>query len=297
MNVQHTKDLAVAFSEQGIKAKPVWGLMPKEDRVRVLHDLHTGAIDVVTNCDLLTEGFDEETISAIVMARPTKSKSLYIQMVGRGLRKSPGKENCLVLDFTDTGNNLKNVITLKKAIPEAQLIEEPKAKSVSKKTARNSNQAARENSDLEFDILGTRTFIWVRICDAEWSLSDDNGNEIVAHQLGDGFVADLFYKNGATQTLVSKPIPLEYCLGTCEDYAREHLEMRFADRNAPWLLKNAPPTPGQLNLLKERELPFKIKTKAGAMFAIKTMIAQDRKEKRLQREAQWENSNTSHRIH
>ncbi len=165
--VQHSKDLAATFVKNGIKAAPVWGLMPLEDRERVLHDLHTGAIEVVTNCDLLTEGFDEETISAILMARPTKSKSLYIQMVGRGTRKHPTKVNCLVLDFTDTGNNLKNIISLSKAIPEAEIIEEQHKENDTEPTARNFNEKARKDIDKEFDILGSISFMWVRICDGE----------------------------------------------------------------------------------------------------------------------------------
>ena len=53
---------------------------------------------VVANCAVLTEGFDEPSIDAIIIARPTKSKPLYIQMIGRGTRVCPGKTDCLVLD-------------------------------------------------------------------------------------------------------------------------------------------------------------------------------------------------------
>ncbi len=126
VDVKHTQDLAAELINQGIKAAAVWGAMPREDRIKVLSDLHTGALDIVTSCELLTEGFDEDTISAILMARPTKSKSLYIQMTGRGLRKHHTKVNCLVLDFTDTNNNLDSIISLSKAIPEATEIKETK---------------------------------------------------------------------------------------------------------------------------------------------------------------------------
>ena len=53
---------------------------------------------MLANCALLTEGFDEPSIDAIVMARPTLSKPLYIQMLGRGTRLYPGKTDCLILD-------------------------------------------------------------------------------------------------------------------------------------------------------------------------------------------------------
>jgi superfamily II DNA or RNA helicase len=58
-----------------------------------------GKVAVMGQCQLATEGFDAPFVSAIVLARPTKSRSLYAQMIGRGTRLSHGKENCLVIDF------------------------------------------------------------------------------------------------------------------------------------------------------------------------------------------------------
>jgi len=61
---------------------------------------------VVTNCAVLTEGFDEPNVSCIIIARPTKSKVLYVQMIGRGIRTYPGKEDCLVLDLVGNSSRL-----------------------------------------------------------------------------------------------------------------------------------------------------------------------------------------------
>ena len=58
-------------------------------------------IDVVTNCNVLTEGFDEPRVDCIVMARPTQSRLLYAQMVGRGTRRHPDKSDLLVIDVAD----------------------------------------------------------------------------------------------------------------------------------------------------------------------------------------------------
>jgi DNA repair protein RadD len=73
-------------------------MTPKSERDAILKRLADGDITVVTNCMVLTEGFDLPALGCIVLARPTKSMGLYRQMVGRGLRPSPGKTNCLVLD-------------------------------------------------------------------------------------------------------------------------------------------------------------------------------------------------------
>jgi superfamily II DNA or RNA helicase len=71
----------------------------------VLSDFREGQYRVLVGCEVLTEGYDERRVRCIVMARPTQSKALYQQCVGRGLRLDPdgGKEDCLVLDVTDNG--------------------------------------------------------------------------------------------------------------------------------------------------------------------------------------------------
>lgn len=75
------------------------GGTPKLEREQIINDIRAGQVRAVTNCDVLTTGFDAPIVDMIVFLRPTKSTALYIQMVGRGLRTHPGKENCLVLDF------------------------------------------------------------------------------------------------------------------------------------------------------------------------------------------------------
>jgi len=54
---------------------------------------------VVANCAVLTEGFDEPSVDCVIVARPTRSKTLYVQMIGRGTRLYPGKDDCLILDL------------------------------------------------------------------------------------------------------------------------------------------------------------------------------------------------------
>lgn len=81
------------------KVRSLDGNSAKEDRARVLHEYQIGRVRYLVNCALFTEGFDAPHTSCVVVARPTKSKSLYTQMVGRGTRLSPGKDDCLVLDM------------------------------------------------------------------------------------------------------------------------------------------------------------------------------------------------------
>lgn len=90
--------VAAEFVGAGIRSGFVSGKTPIDDRRRILRDYAAGDIQVLANCAVLTEGFDEPRTDCIVMARPTKSRALYAQAVGRGTRRHPDKTDCLVLD-------------------------------------------------------------------------------------------------------------------------------------------------------------------------------------------------------
>lgn len=85
------------LNDIGLSAAEVNG--NSDDRSEVLADFENGRYDVLCNSMLLTEGWDCPSVDCIVILRPTKIRSLYQQMVGRGMRLSPGKENLLLLDF------------------------------------------------------------------------------------------------------------------------------------------------------------------------------------------------------
>ena len=82
---------------KGIAAAEING--NSEDRAEILKDFESGKYQVLCNAMLLTEGWDCPSVDCIICLRATKSRSLYSQIVGRGLRPFPGKENCLLLDF------------------------------------------------------------------------------------------------------------------------------------------------------------------------------------------------------
>ena len=97
--VKHAERVCKALQEHGIKAACVTGETPKLIREKMLADFKAGKLQALTNANVLTTGFDHSAIDLIAMMRPTMSPGLYVQMAGRGLRPSPGKADCLVLDF------------------------------------------------------------------------------------------------------------------------------------------------------------------------------------------------------
>lgn len=98
VNVAHSIHIAETFRAAGVRAAHLDGETHPNDRKQIIADLGSGHLQVVSNVGVLTEGTDIPSIGAIILARPTKSLGLYIQMVGRGLRPAERKTDCVVLD-------------------------------------------------------------------------------------------------------------------------------------------------------------------------------------------------------
>lgn len=100
VNVEHAHELARVCSEAGIPAVAVSGETDTDERARALDELRSGRVRIVWNCQLFTEGTDVPEVKAIILARPTLSRTLAFQMIGRGMRpcSSTGFGDCIVLD-------------------------------------------------------------------------------------------------------------------------------------------------------------------------------------------------------
>lgn len=98
--VKHSQSLTEQFIDAGISAAHLDGSTENSERERILEEFNKGLITVLCNCMVLTEGFDAPIAKTCILARPTKSLSLYIQMVGRVLRPYPGKDRAIVIDHS-----------------------------------------------------------------------------------------------------------------------------------------------------------------------------------------------------
>ena len=99
VDLAHVSDLTATFRQHGIDARFITGDTPKQIRGESLDAFRNGEYPVLLNCGVFTEGTDIPNIDCIVLARPTRSRNLLIQMIGRGMRLHPGKENCHVIDM------------------------------------------------------------------------------------------------------------------------------------------------------------------------------------------------------
>lgn len=104
--IDHAKNICDEIRSHGITCEYITGKTGKTERKQMLNLFKAGAIQCLVNVGVLTTGFDAPNIDLVAMLRPTNSTSLYIQMLGRGVRLADGKDNCLVLDFA--GNILEH---------------------------------------------------------------------------------------------------------------------------------------------------------------------------------------------
>ena len=102
-NVLSAQVLAATLRFRGVDAASVSGQTGRQERRDVIDRFKNEEIQVLANCDLLTQGFDAPGVTALYIARPTFSPNAYIQMAGRGLRgpRNGGKEECLIVDMAD----------------------------------------------------------------------------------------------------------------------------------------------------------------------------------------------------
>jgi superfamily II DNA or RNA helicase len=106
VSVRHAKDVAAEFREAGYTASHIDGGMNEEERDGVLKAFEEGRVQVLTSCDLVSEGFDLPAVEVAILLRPTKSLGLYLQQCGRAIRPHPDKEKTIILDHA--GNTARH---------------------------------------------------------------------------------------------------------------------------------------------------------------------------------------------
>lgn len=98
ISISHARNIAAYYKEHGINAVAIDSRTPANERKCLIEDFKQGKIQVLVNVDVFSEGFDCPDVEFIQLARPTLSLAKYLQQVGRGLRKTDGKESCMLID-------------------------------------------------------------------------------------------------------------------------------------------------------------------------------------------------------
>jgi len=242
VDIQHAHDLSETFTNHGIRASPISGKTPMDERHGLIEKFHSGDIQVLCNCNLLTEGFDAPSVDCILLARPTQSQGLYIQMVGRGTRPYPEKENCLILDVVDntTRHELRQFADLGLE-PEEEEEERPFGTApTGEKDRFNDYGIGNKLYSEDANILG-------RMAKYDWNRLDSDTFKLY---LGDGYIKIglrrdkkgyyAYFKPGGEdlQFITSRDSKynLSWAIGIAEDFAFEHTKGKttLIDKNASW---------------------------------------------------------------
>lgn len=104
--VKQALDITAKFRARGKRAECIIEATPEKERDAIFERFHDSTTHILISVNVLCEGFDEPTVGAVMLARPTKSRALLVQMCGRGLRLSQGKSDCYFLDFAENFKRL-----------------------------------------------------------------------------------------------------------------------------------------------------------------------------------------------
>ncbi|MGH9765320.1 MAG: DEAD/DEAH box helicase, partial [Blastocatellia bacterium] len=254
---------AEAFVSRGVPAEYLDGSMRHGIRRDTLNRFRNGDTKVLTNCNVLTEGFDEPSVDCIIIARPTRSPVLYPQMLGRGLRPFAQKKDCLVLDVVGSTADLQlqtaaGMFGLEpeeledRTVHEAKLYQHASQKGKGKGVARAVSAGSTSGPNngrlvsYEIDVFtGQRRLNW---------LSAENGARVLAVPGGAVYVTQtqqgygVFHRQARSQPkLLIDELTEEYAMGAAEDAARRLGAAPLVDRQAKWRLR--PATPVQIRRL------------------------------------------------
>jgi len=237
--------VAMQFAETGVTAEAVHGNMSLEDRRLVIERFRQGQIQVTSNAMLLTEGTDIPEVACIIVARPTRSRSLYAQMIGRGLRLAPQKTDCLIMDLYADRDDVVDLATFSGVQHETL---QAGLQSLIHRIARGEplpippvpgsliDDLVQHIKARTIEVIERTTFHWVQV-GRDWIISAPQYTLRLRDQ-GNGLYQVIATTQEGVQVLI-KDADLELATGVAEDAIRRAGWQKLASRNATWRTSKA----------------------------------------------------------
>ncbi|MCF0087142.1 MULTISPECIES: DEAD/DEAH box helicase [unclassified Streptomyces] len=252
--VETAQSMAEAFTAAGISAGAVWGDMSRDDRAATLEKYRRGDLQVLTNCMVLTEGFDAPWTSCAVIARPTKSAGLYCQMAGRALRLWEGKKDALILDVmgASTRHKLASIVDL-----TGRDVAPPEEGQSLREAVREAEEKAKRRLDLsriqveEIDLFHGSPVRWLKTQAGVWFIPVTDAAYVFL--LRDPATRTYWLRrfdanNGLVRPKDDVPLPLPEAKAWMEQQAKTMGSRWLATRSARW--RSQPASVKQLNFCR-----------------------------------------------
>ena len=221
VTINHATNLSDRFNANGVPSACVHGNMSNEEREATIKKFERNEIKILTNCQVLAEGFDIPSVDCVIMARPTKSTGLYIQNCGRGLRLWPGKTDCLIIDFGEVSHDLCGINIL---IGDSEKTNAEKyIKNCNPEFARSLPQGINQElkkAVLEIDILG-QDFTWQKDQAGVYFLSGNSKKSLKIIPISEERYNVIFIENDITSRIATN-LSFEYAFSAAEAYAKDN---------------------------------------------------------------------------
>lgn len=270
VDVNHVRLLTEAFRTHGVHAEYITGETKADMRSRRLQAFKDGSLPVLLNCGIFTEGTDIPNIDCVLLARPTKSRNLLVQMIGRGLRKHRSKINCHIIDMVASlTNGIVTTPTLFGLAPDTVLEKtSPASMDALRAVEPRRGRAIKDiiftdyddvndlikNTSQERRLRSASQHGWVEIHAEKAILNNVSGDYLT-------IVKDTLFKVLITRKLhgskspymvpreIAKSTTFEGALQAADTFAAKHFVRSYIHRYAFW--RRALPTEAQLRFLNK----------------------------------------------
>ncbi|KAI1205759.1 P-loop containing nucleoside triphosphate hydrolase protein [Annulohypoxylon truncatum] len=275
VDLSHVDGLTETFRRFGVDARFVTGETPNIERSKLIDDFKKQEYPVLVNCGVFTEGTDIPNIDCIILARPTRSRNLLVQMIGRGMRLHPDKKDCHIIDMVSSlATGIVTTPTLfgldpselvdKASVEDMRRLKSTRETGESEPIAKVTFVDYNSVFDLISDTSGERHIrsisqnAWVQVGLTKWILSGPGGTYIRLEMAGkDNFVAweVRALPEGVAKSPYAKPRKLLQAptlvdaVHGSDKYASEQYPHYLISRYQNW--RKSPPTDNQLEFLNK----------------------------------------------
>jgi len=269
--ISHARDICKTFNDNNIVCDYIDSTIEDSKREEIMEKFNSGKLPVIVNVGILTIGYDNSRVDALIFARPTKSKILYVQCLGRGLRTSEDKLNCLVIDVVDIvrkhdlmtmtdifGVEIKDGETLTDAIDREEKDKAEKLKREELAKQKEIERLALIAEELKLfktnmsDYFCEAYYDWYKCNNEIFALSTNSDYHYIIYKNLNDNVFELYFVNTTnkinTKDYISEDDNLINLIEEAEKYASRKYST-FLDRKAKWKYELA--TQKQLDWLKK----------------------------------------------